>query len=187
MQEDDYYEHIRQNLVLGPLHVPKHKKIIELMKVFWTEEDIKILYHFNKVGNWVSLKQLEGKSGIPKDEIKRILARSLRNGTLAKKGTRYSLIPLLPGIFEKYFIVRKDTEENQKKAAKLYRVIMKEILPQQSYESEGRGFRPLLPYEAKEKLIEINEALDFESQALPYELVKQMIMSILQSYLVNVD
>ena len=139
MKEVDYYEHVRLNLVLGPLQAPKHKKIIELMKVFWTEEDIKILYHFDKVGNWVSGKQLEEKTGIPKVEIKRILARSLRNGTLVKKGTRYSLIPLLPGIFEKYFIVRKDIEENQKKAAKLYRDIMKEISPQKTYESEERG------------------------------------------------
>jgi len=43
------------------------------------------------------------------------------------------------------------------------------------YEKEVKSFRPLLPYEAKEKLIEINESLDYKSQALPYELVKDMI------------
>ncbi len=175
MTEIDYYEQVRQNLVLGPINAPKHKTIIKLMKVFWNGEEIKILSHFEKVGNWISPKELEEKTGIPKNEIKQILARSVRIGTLAKKSARYSLIPLLPGIFEKYYIIRKDTEENQKEAAKLYRDIMKKIAPAEAYESKDKVFRPLLPYEAKEKLIEINESLDVKSQALPYELVKQLI------------
>jgi Pyruvate/2-oxoacid:ferredoxin oxidoreductase delta subunit len=53
---------------------------------------------------------------------------------------------------------------------------MKEISPQGAVESEGKHiFRPLLPYDAKEKLIGINESLDVESQALSYELVKDLI------------
>jgi len=179
MTEIDYYEQVRQNLELGPLHAPKHKKVIKLMKVFWDEEEIKVLSHFGKVGNFISKRELSEKSDLPKDKVKQILARSVRNGTIVNKGSRYSLLPLIPGIFEKYFIVRKDTDENQKKAARLYRDIMKEIMPQNSYESrksEGHHtFRPLLPYEAEEKLIDINESLDYKSQALPYELVKEMI------------
>ncbi|MFX1392439.1 MAG: 4Fe-4S binding protein [Promethearchaeota archaeon] len=175
MTEIDHYERVRQNLVLGPIRAPKHKKIIKLMKVFWNEEEIKILSHFDKVGKFISLKQLEEKTGIPKNEIKQILARSVKIGTIGKKGPRYTLIPLLPGVFEKYFIIRKDSEENQKEAAKLYRYIMKEIAPPRTYETDNKIFRPLLPFEAKEKLIEINESLDIQSQALPYELVKQLI------------
>jgi Pyruvate/2-oxoacid:ferredoxin oxidoreductase delta subunit len=176
MTEIDYYESVRRNLELGPVFAPKHKKIVQLMKVFWDEDEIKILSHFDKVGKFTTTKQLAEKTGMSKEEIKKKLARSVRNGTLANKGSRWSLIPLLPGIFEKYFIVRKDTEENQKKAARLYRDIMKEVSLQGAVESDGRHvFRPLLPYEAKEKLIQINESLDYESQALPYELVKDMI------------
>jgi Pyruvate/2-oxoacid:ferredoxin oxidoreductase delta subunit len=176
MTEIDYYELVRRNLELGPIYAPKHKKVIQLMKVFWDGEEIKILSHFSKVGKFISTKQLSEKTGYPKDKIKKILARSVRNGTVANKGSRYSLIPLLPGIFEKYFIVRKDTEENQKKAAKLYRDLMKEVMPPSTVASKGQHvFRPLLPYDAKEKLIEINKTLEYESQALPYELVKDMI------------
>ena len=175
MTEIDYYEQVRQNLVLGPLYAPKHKKIIKLLKVFWNEEEIKILSHFEKAGNFITAKALEAKTGIPKNEINKILRRPLKNGTIAKKGSRYTLLPLIPGIFEKYFIVRKDSEENQKEAAKLYRDIMKKFGPALAYEGGHSPFRPLLPYEAKEKLIEINESLDYKSQALSYELVKEMI------------
>ena len=143
MTEVDHYEIVRQKLVLGPIHAPKHKKIIELMKVFWKEKEIKILSNFEKVGIWISPSQLEKKSGIPKDEIKQLLNRLVKIGTLSKKRSRYGLIPLLPGIFENYFIVRKDTEEKQVKAAKLYRDIMKEISPPGTYESrnETKVFR----------------------------------------------
>ncbi|MFX1451329.1 MAG: NADH-quinone oxidoreductase subunit I, partial [Promethearchaeota archaeon] len=175
MEDINYYEKVRQNLTLGPLKTHKHKKVIQLMKVLWNEEEIKLLSHFNKAGNWITKQQLAERSNIPKDQIKKILSRSVKIGTIASKINKYSLLPIIPGIFEKYFIARKDTEENQKKAARLYRDIMKEVLPQNLYASEGRAFRPLLPYDAKEKLIEINKSLDYKSQALPYELVKQLI------------
>jgi len=175
MTEIDHYEQVRQKLVSGEIHAPKHKKIIKLMKLFWNEEEIKILSYFDSVGNYISSKKLAEKIDIPKEEIKRILARSVENGTLAQTGARYSLKTILPGIFEKYFIIRKDSEENQKEAARLFRDIIKEIGPQESYERPGKSFHPLLPYEAKEKLIEINESLDYKSQALPYEMVKKLI------------
>jgi hypothetical protein len=81
MTEVDYYEQVRQNLELGPIHAPKHKKIIQLMKVFWNEEEIKILSHFGKVGKFISTKQLSEKTDIPRDKIKKTLARSVKNGS----------------------------------------------------------------------------------------------------------
>ena len=175
MTEIDYYEQVRQKLVSGDIHAPKHKKVIKLMKIFWNEEEIKLLSHFDTVGNYISPKQLSEKAGIPKDEIKKILARSVENGTLSKTGARYSLKTILPGIFEKYFIIRKDSEENQKEAAKLFSHIIKKIEPGIKYQITEKSFHPLLPYDSKEKLIEINESLDYESQVLSYEIVKQLI------------
>ncbi len=175
MTEVDYYENVRQKLVLGPLNAPKHRKIIKLMKVFWNEEEIKILSHFESADKSITLKQLEEKTGIPKNEIKRILARSVEVGTISKSLTKYCLEPIIPGIFEKYFQRRRDTKENEIMAAKLYRDIIKEVMPQNSLESDFRLFIPVLPIEAEEKLIEINEAFDVQSQALPYELVKRLI------------
>ena len=89
MTEVDYYETVRQKLVLGPLNAPKHRKIKKLMKVFWNEEEIKLLSHFDSADKQVSLKQLEERSGIPKDEIKKILSRSIKNGTISKSGAKY--------------------------------------------------------------------------------------------------
>jgi len=84
MTEVDYYDQVRQNLELGAVHAPKHKKIMELLKVFWNENEIKVLSHFGKAGNFISKKELAKKSGIPKDKVKQILARSVKNGTIGK-------------------------------------------------------------------------------------------------------
>ena len=175
MTEVDYYETVRQKLVLGPLNSPKHRKIIKLMKVFWNEEEIKLLSHFESADQYVSLKQLEERSGLPKEEIKQLLKRSLRNGTISKTGSKYCLEPIIPGIFEKYYQRSRDTEENLIKAAKLYRDIMKEVMPQGVRETDWKLFRPLLPLDADEKLIEINKDFDVESQSLPYESVRNML------------
>ncbi len=175
MTEVDYYETVRQKLVLGPLYAPKHRKIKKLMKVFWNEEEIQLLSHFDSADKNNSLKQLVERSGMTKDEIKKILSRSVKNGTISKSGAKYCLEPIIPGIFEKYFMRSTDTEENLKKAAVLYRDIMKEVLPQNSREMEWKLFRPLLPIETNEKLIEINKDYDVQAQTLPYETVMNLI------------
>lgn len=177
MTEMDNYEVVRKKMVLGPLTTPKNKNVTKLLKVFWNEEEIKLLSHFEKADEWTSLKQLQQRSELSKDEIKTLLARSIRNGTISKKGLKYCLDPLLPGIFEKYFMRSTDTEENLKKAAILYRTLMKEIFPQRNHLNNENWnlFRPLLPLETKEKLIEINKDFDVQAQILPYESVKSII------------
>jgi len=174
------YERVRQKLSLGPLYAPKHKKVYELMRILWNDQEINVLSYFEGADKYNSLSELEKKSGIVKDELKAVLDRLYGKGTIAKfeteQGTIYSLLPLLPGIFEKYFIRSNDTIENLKKVADIYRnFIFKNYLPPLFAESNLKFFRPRLPVDAKEKLIEVNESLEAESQILPYELVSQLI------------
>ena len=176
MMEYEYYEIVRQKLKLGPFYSPKHKLVYEIMKILWNEEEIKILSYFESADNSISLKKLSEKSNISKNEIKKILARSVRNGTISKIGNKFGLEPLVPGVFEKYYIFRKDSQENQIKLAKLFREYINEIVSLQMIESNFKVFRPVLPYGAKEKIIKIDESVDVpKSQVLPYELVEFLI------------
>ena len=106
MSEIDNYEIVRQKLSLGPLYAPKHEKIHELLKIFWNEEEINILAHFKDADHYTSLKDLTIETGIPRKEIKVILERLRSKGTIARGASKFSLIPIFPGIFEKYFIKR---------------------------------------------------------------------------------
>jgi Pyruvate/2-oxoacid:ferredoxin oxidoreductase delta subunit len=175
MSEIDNYEIVRQKLSLGPLYAPKHKKIHELLRILWNEEEINILAHFKDADHYTSLKYITSESGIPRKDIKVILERLRSKGTIARRASKYSLIPIFPGIFEKYFINRVDSEDNQKKVAEIYRWLFKNFVPSFFADSKVKFFRPRLPVDAKEKLIEIDENIDVESQILPYELITQLI------------
>ncbi|MFX1256598.1 MAG: 4Fe-4S dicluster domain-containing protein [Promethearchaeota archaeon] len=176
MTNSKYYEIVRSKLKLEPFFTPKHKLVFEIMKILWNEEEIKILSYFESADKSISLRKLTEKSGIPKNEIKKILGRSVENGTISKIGNKYGLKPLTPGVFEKYYINRKDSKENQIKLATLFREYIDEIVSSQMIESNFKIFRPLLPYGAKEKLIKIDESINVPKfQVLPYELVEFLI------------
>ena len=177
MTEVDYYEIVRQKLKLGPVYAPKHKKIFELMKILWNEEEIKLLSHFEGIGKLLSARNLAKISNLPKEIVKTIIKPLANRGTIIKIGNQYGLLPLLPGVFELYFSVYNDTKDNLTKVAKIYRYIFNEILPQQLITSDFTLFRPLLPYGSKEKYIKIDTTVDAESQVLPYEQVEMLINS----------
>ena len=181
MTEVDYYENVRQKLSLGRFITPKDEKIIELLKIFWDEETIEILHYFPNAGQTISVKELVEKTGKPKSEIKKLLKIAVKKRTIARVGRGYGLVPLLPGVFEAYYIAGQDSEENLKEAAKIYRYIFKNALifrARDDFKDTEKGsalFTPLLPLEAKERLIKIDETVGSESQVLSYELVEEMI------------
>lgn len=176
----DYYDIVRQKMAVGPLQVPKHEKFFELLKIFWDEEVIKVLAHFPKAGEVISLQELVEKTGMEKRQIKRILKKATKKRTLSRVGKGYSLEPLVPGIFEAYFLANGDTPENMQKVAEIFRWIFDNM---ETLEAEGNSaiakdwsfLRPLLPIESKEKLIKVDEAVDAHTQVLPYELVEDLI------------
>ncbi len=175
MNQTDYYEIVRQKLKLGPVYAPKHKKIYELLRLLWNEEEIKLLSYFEGVGKMLSPRKLSKISGLPKEQVKAILDRLAERGTILKVGNQYGLLPLLPGVFELYYSVYNDTKEKLTEIAKIYRFIFDNILPQQLLNSNFTLFRPLLPYESKEKYITIDKSIDSQPQVLPYELVENLI------------
>jgi ferredoxin/DNA-binding Lrp family transcriptional regulator len=174
--EIDYYDVVRQKLAVGPLNYPRHEKIFELMKVFWPDEEIiKLLTFFPPTGEKISLAELAEKSGMSTSEVRKILKKPVKNKTISQVGKEYGLEPLVPGIFEAYFIARQDTPENLKKAGEIYRWLFKNQLEPPMINKDFELFRPLLPITTKEKLIKIDETVESDSIVLPYELVEDLI------------
>ena len=46
MSDVDYYEKVRQKMSKGIIKTPKHKKVLEFLKIIWTEEEAKLLSNF---------------------------------------------------------------------------------------------------------------------------------------------
>ncbi len=173
----DSYDIVRQKLAVGPCHPVRHELVIELLKVFWDEETAKILAHFPSAGERIKLEDLAEKTGIEKKQIRKLLNAAAAKKTINKDLTKgYCLEPLLPGVFEAYFIARTDTPENLQKAANLFwQAFNKEEVMRYGFDENFHLFRPVLPTNATEKLIQVNQGVDAQSQVLPYELVVDMI------------
>jgi len=171
----DYYELVRKKLNLGPIFTPKHDKVIELLKIFWDQETIKLLSVFPNAGQLISITELMNKTGLTKKEIRRILKKATKKKTISKSGNKFGLEPLVPGIFEAYYYARPDTEENIKKASELFWFLFKNQKELRHIDENFSFFRPLLPIESKEKLIKIDKSITTQSQVLPYELVEDLI------------
>ena len=71
MTKIDYYETVRQKLVLGPLKAPKHRKVTKLMKIFWNEDEIKLLFRmYNEFYKTFGLKKYYYRLSIRGEENK---------------------------------------------------------------------------------------------------------------------
>ncbi|MHA1385227.1 MAG: 4Fe-4S binding protein [Candidatus Helarchaeota archaeon] len=173
--EVNYYELVRRKLNLGPIITPKHEKVIELLKIFWDEETVKLLSNFPNAGYFISISELMEKTGLSKKEIKRILKKATKKKTISRSGNKFSLEPLVPSIFEAYYYARPDTEENIKKASEIFWFLFKNQKELRHIDENFTFFRPLLPIESKEKLIKIDESVNSQSQVMPYELVEDLI------------
>ncbi|MHA1314762.1 MAG: 4Fe-4S dicluster domain-containing protein [Candidatus Helarchaeota archaeon] len=171
----DNYEKIRQKLNVKGQGAPKHKKVIEFLKVIWNEDDIQILNHFDGVGKLLSARKLAKKAGLDKERVKNTLDKLARKGTIIKIGNQYGLLPFVPGIFELYFLTQKDTEENYRKASFIMEEIIDDVLPGLTITGKNKLFRPKLSLGAQEKIIKIDEKINSSSQILPFELVESMI------------
>ncbi|MDD1778613.1 MAG: 4Fe-4S binding protein [Candidatus Helarchaeota archaeon] len=181
MTQADLYETVRQKLSIGAIVTPSHEKVIELMKVFWNEQEIKLLSYFPKSGKLISVQELVEKSGMPKADVRSILSNLSKRHTIVKIGAKYGLVPLIPGVFEGYFFAKADSKENINKAARLYRFMIKNMPNLNVLEGLRGKFgdapitSPLLPYDAQARLIKIDESIEIEHKVLSIELVKDLI------------
>ncbi len=177
MVESDPYDIVRQKLAVGPLHPQRHAFVIDLLKVFWDEETAKILALFPSAGERIKLEDLAEKTGMEKKQIRKLLDVAAKKKTIAKNIAKgYSLEPILPGVFEAYFIARQDNPENLQKAAKLYwQIFNTEETMRPNIDENFSLFRAVLPSGAVEKIVQVDQSINAESQVLPYELVEDMI------------
>ncbi|TFF87445.1 MAG: 4Fe-4S dicluster domain-containing protein, partial [Promethearchaeota archaeon] len=175
MSDTDYYEKVRQKLSVAGHGAPKHKKVIEFLKVIWTEEEAELLSKMDGVAKLTTARKLSKKTGIDKKTVKRVLNSAADKGTILKIGSQYSLLPFVPGIFELYYLTHSDTEENLRKGAIIFKDIIDKVLPGFMVSEKNALFWPKLPLDAKEKIIEINESIETGSQVLAFESVEEMI------------
>ncbi|NHI91194.1 MAG: 4Fe-4S dicluster domain-containing protein [Candidatus Lokiarchaeota archaeon] len=176
MTEVDHYENVRRKMRIGQLGTPKHKKTIEFLKVLYDDEEIELLDNFERGYQLLSPAKLAKKAGWDKDKVKNILKRLGKRGAIFHMGGNYGLINLVPGFFEHYILTRGDSEENTIKVAEYLRWAFLNLTPQMFNNMDPPIWLPKLPYDAEDKLIEIDEAIPLkDQQVFTGEMVRELI------------
>ncbi|MHA1379847.1 MAG: ATP-binding protein [Candidatus Helarchaeota archaeon] len=187
---DEVYDQIRRHMNNGwPLQLPKHKKVLDFLKIlFPTEEEVRIISIFNEpMFEQKSVKKISKITKIPLEKVTEICEHMAKRGVILKVGKKYSLLPIMPGLFEFYFISRTDPEETMKKASKLFHELLDRGLLNEWYNSEYPFFRtlPISSLQDKMKKIDVNESIGVQHEILVYEDVESYLNMATSITIVN--
>ena len=118
MADTDVYERLREKISRWPMRVPRTKELIEMLKILFTEKEAEFLIHFTApYQDPETMDQIVERTGKSREDVSAIVERLVSRGLLFKFTSRsdtyvyYSLMPMVPGIFEFYFSSDPDSDE----------------------------------------------------------------------------
>jgi len=175
---DDIYDTIRRHMnAVWPLKLPKHKKILEFLKLmFPTEEEAKIISIFDQpLLDQKNPQKIAKLTGLDLEKVNETCEKMVEKGVILKSGKKFGLLPIMPGLFEFYFISGKD--ENLVQAAELFHEIIDLGLLNEWYSSDYPFFRtlPSSSLSQKIKTVEINEDVGAQHEILVFEDVEKYV------------
>jgi Pyruvate/2-oxoacid:ferredoxin oxidoreductase delta subunit len=175
--EADVYERLREKISLWPIRTPRTKEVMEILKILFSKEEAEFLTHFTApYQDPETIEQIVEKTGKAFEEAQAIVNRLVSKGLLFKFTSRrdgkvyYSLMPMVPGIFEFYFSSGGDPQEKQK-VGELF---------ERHYMSGGglEGGASNYPWARVmpiEKTITVNQEISAGHRILPFEKMSEFI------------
>jgi len=110
MTEIDVYERLREKISSWPIRVPRTKEVAEMLKILFTEEEAEFLTHFTApYQDPETMDRIVERTGSPREKVQTIVYNLVSRGLLFRFTSKsdgnvyYSLMPMIPGIFEFYF------------------------------------------------------------------------------------
>jgi Pyruvate/2-oxoacid:ferredoxin oxidoreductase delta subunit len=177
LTDAEVYERLREKMSLWPVRVSKNKEIMEMLRILFTEDEARFLIHFaGPYQDAETMEQIVERTGMPPERIETIVNRLVSRGLLFRfKSKRdgnvhYSLMPMIPGIFEFYFSSGRDTDE-KRKVGELF----------ERYYVNGGGLEtgasnyPLIRVMPAEKTIVVNKEISTGHLILPFEEMSEFI------------
>ncbi len=166
MEPQDAYEKLRINLHANPAGAPPSKALDEILRILFTPEEIEVAACLTFVPKPVS--HIAEKAGLNPETTLTLCESMADKGIIfsrKKNGTYgYSLVPIIPGIFEFPFMT------GQKSAMHLK---LGKLWEEYHYESQGAEFgsspTPLT------RVLPVEESLKEQSEVLPFEILSEKI------------
>jgi Pyruvate/2-oxoacid:ferredoxin oxidoreductase delta subunit len=177
LADADVYERLREKMSLWPVRVSKNKEVMEMLRILFAEDEARFLIHFaGPYQDAETMEQIVERTGMPPERIETIVDRLVSRGLLFRfKSKRdgnvhYSLMPMIPGIFEFYFSSGRDSDE-KRKVGELF----------ERYYANGGGLEtgasnyPLIRVMPAEKTIVVDKEISSGHLILPFEEMSEFI------------
>jgi Pyruvate/2-oxoacid:ferredoxin oxidoreductase delta subunit len=195
--EPDIYERLAEKMSNWPIRTPLSKEFRKILEALFTPEQAEILTVFN--GPYVdqlTAEKIAKKIKRPLEEVKPILdemARTQRIFSIERDNTRtYSLMPLIPGLFEFFFANYKRAEAEEKENLELFAKEFEKYYSKGFAAEIGSSTNPMMRVildqkvvedstkKGKGKLIKVDETIteEVKHEILPFEQVKLFIENI---------
>ncbi|MHA1231417.1 MAG: ATP-binding protein [Candidatus Helarchaeota archaeon] len=168
--------------------MPKSRTSLEILKIWYTPEDAKILTAgpFKTIGvDRYTIEDYAKKAKLPVEKVKETFERLAKRGVLfyyvSKKDgkKKYMIPPLFPGLIE-YFIINKNVSiDERRRFVEKFHSNERETLGLISIPSDFSVFRivPALNPPKETRMIKIDQKLEPDkSQVLTYEDVEKIVL-----------
>ena len=178
MTENELYYTAAKNIIkagMFPFNISD--SIIEIMRILFTEEQVKFLSKFKSS---YRLEQLEALTGLKGDDLDKMIKELMHVGAVIGIPSRstgvmvYRLIPFLPGMLE-YTYMRGEFDEKQEKLAQLEEDMFSNMidLTQKSYNTMVKAYS-MAP--VTDRVVPVEELVEVPGEEIiPFEEVSKIV------------
>lgn len=162
---DEVYERLRELLDRHPTGCQPAPEIIEILKIFFTEEEARVALGlgFRPFG----VKDVARRAGVDEETAERCLASLADKAVVFEREKEgrvgYALLPVMPGLFE-FPYMKGMSEEMRERLTPLWKSYLPKL---------GKGFGGTATRFSR--IIPIQEEVESEPGVLPYQKVYEMI------------
>lgn len=194
MSENKYKQAARAIIKAGTLPFPINDKLLEILQLLLTEEDLIFIDAFKRKSSQ-TMEELKKSSTLPEERLHFFIKSLAKKGFLFNQPNSegimvYRLMPILMvGAFEYIFMKKINYTEEEKKIAYLFEDYFHEISDfiQSNYDTITPIFEKMRPYDrtlsilddninGEEIDIEVNSSIDIpEEQIIPTQKVEELI------------
>ncbi|RLG54728.1 MAG: hypothetical protein DRN99_04605 [Thermoproteota archaeon] len=172
------HEELRKKLCLWPIRAPRIPELMELLKTLYSEDEAELLVKVFTAPyqDAVTSEEAAERARAPVEEVRRKLDKLASRGLVMRfrhwrdGSIRYSMLPLVPGVFEFYFSGEL-SEDERRKLAELFEKIYRKGLAMEIAASNYPSTRVLPAVGA----VEVGERIEFEHEVLPFEKAAELI------------
>jgi len=187
MTETDVYEKLREKISSWPIRVPRSKEVMEVLRILFTGEEAEFLTHFTApYQDPETMDQIVERREEPREKVQAIVDRLVLRGMLFKFTSKtdgnvyYSLMPMIPGIFEFYFSSGRDSDE-KRKVAELFE---KHYISGGGMEGGASNY-PWARVMPIEKTITLNKEISVTHVILPFEKMSEFLKTSRKIAVIN--